>query len=240
MPPNLLSDRNIIIPPEHPKQEDVGMDKKEQVAEEAINYIVQGNVVGLGSGTTASQFIKALGESSLQSKIVGVATSISSDRLAREVGIKTVDIDSVDWIDVTVDGADEVDKDLNILKGGGGQLTREKKVRNKSRSYIVIISDDKLVDRIMDRTPLPVEVLPFGQKTTIKELEEIGMICQLREGFITDNGNLICDCKPLEKFELQELDQRIKSITGVVETGLFLGGKKKILVSNGEMVTVLG
>ncbi len=216
------------------------MDKKEQVAEEAINYIAQGNVVGLGSGTTASQFIKALGKSSLRSKIVGVATSISSDRLAREVGIKTVDIDSVDWIDVTVDGADEVDKDLNILKGGGGQLTREKKVRNKSKSYIVIISDDKLVGRIMDRFPLPVEVLPFGQKTTMKELEAIGMTCQLRGGFITDNGNLVCDCKPLEKFDLQELDQRIKSITGVVETGLFLGGKKKILVSNGEMVTVLG
>ena len=215
------------------------MDKKEQVAREALKFIVQGNVVGLGSGTTASRFIEVLGGSDIRGKIVGVSTSISSSKLAREVGIKTVDIDTVDWIDITIDGADEVDKNLNILKGGGGMLTREKKVRNKSRNYVVIISDEKLVDTIPTKFPIPIEVLSFGKNTTLKEIEAIGMVCHFREGFITDNGNLICDCKPLDKFDLQELDHRIKGITGVVETGLFLGGKKTVLVSDGRQVTVL-
>lgn len=216
------------------------MDKKEMVAREALNYVSQGNVVGLGSGSTASIFIKFLGSSSLREKVVGVATSLASENLAREVGIKTVDVDSVDWVDVTVDGADEVDKDLNILKGGGGQLTREKKVRNKSKNYVVIISDEKLVPKIPNRFPIPVEVLPFGHVTTKKEIEELGLLCQLREGFVTDNGNLIYDCRPIEKFDLLGLHQAIKGITGVVETGLFLGGKKKVLISNGVEVKVLG
>ena len=231
--------RNLIIPLEHPNPEDIIMDKKEQVAKEALSFIVQGNVVGLGSGTTASQFIKILGKSGLKDKIVGVATSLNSDKLAREVGLRTVDIDSVDWIDVTVDGADEVDKDLNILKGGGGHLTREKKVRNKSKNYVIIVSDEKIVTRLAEKFPIPVEVLPFGHKTTLKELESIGMSCKFREDFITDNGNMICDCKPLEKFDLQNLHFRMKEIAGVVETGLFLGGEKTVLVSNGEKVEVL-
>ncbi|MCL5874616.1 MAG: ribose-5-phosphate isomerase RpiA [Candidatus Thermoplasmatota archaeon] len=215
------------------------MDKKEQVAREALNYISVGNVVGLGSGTTASQFIKILGTSPIKNKIVGVATSLSSDKLAREAGIKTVDIDSVDWIDVTVDGADEVDSNLNILKGGGGQLTREKKVRNKSKNYIVIISDEKLVSTIPEKFPIPVEVLPFGHRTTMKEMESLGMKCKFRGDFVTDNGNLICDCKLLESCDLQTLDQQIKSITGVVETGLFLGGNKTVLVSDGVEVKAM-
>ncbi len=233
------SDSNLIIPLAHPKIKVIVMDKKEHVAMEALNYILPGDVVGLGSGTTASQFIKLLGASSLKDGIVGVATSINSERLAGEVGIKTVDIDTVDWVSVTVDGADEVDRNLNILKGGGGQLTREKKVRNKSKNYLVIVTDEKMVERIGDRFPIPVEVLSFGHSTTKKEIEQLGMICQFRKGFVTDNGNLICDCKTLTKFDLQRLDQQIKLITGVVETGLFLGGNKTILVSDGVEVKVL-
>ncbi len=232
-------DSNLIIPIEHPKIKVFVMDKKEHVAREALNYILPGDVVGLGSGTTASQFIKLLGASNLKDRVVGVATSINSERLAREVGIKTVDIDTVDWISVTVDGADEVDRSLNILKGGGGQLTREKKVRNKSKNYLVIVTDEKMVEGIGDRSPIPVEVLSFGHNTTKKEIEQLGMTCQFRNDFITDNGNLICDCKTLTKFDLRRLEQQIKSITGVVETGLFLGGNKTILVSDGVEVKVL-
>lgn len=215
------------------------MDKKEQVAKEALNFLAQGNVVGLGSGTTASKFINILGSSSLKEKIVGVATSLSSEKLAREVGIKIVDIDSVDWIDVTVDGADEVDTDLNILKGGGGQLTREKKVRNKSKNYVVIVSDEKVVPKIPYKFPVPVEVIHFGHETTKKEIESLGMTCRLREGFVTDNGNLIYDCTQNEKVDLQLLNKQIKEITGVIETGLFLGGKKTVLVSDGTDVKIL-
>jgi ribose 5-phosphate isomerase A len=215
------------------------MDKKEQVAMEAQKYIKEGDIVGLGSGTTASLFIRLLGKSNLKDRIVGVATSIASEKIAREVGIQTVDIDSVDWIDITVDGADEVDNDLNILKGGGGQLTREKKVRKKSKKYVIIISDEKLVQKIPERIGIPIEVLPFAHNTTLKDLEELGMTCKFRRDYITDNGNLICDCKPLEKFDLEKLDQKIKGITGVVETGLFLKGEKIILVSDGKEVKVL-
>ncbi|MEM4212764.1 MAG: ribose 5-phosphate isomerase A, partial [Thermoplasmatales archaeon] len=132
------------------------MDGKHQVALEALKYIREGNVVGLGSGTTASEFIRELGKSAIKDKIIGVATSTSSDNLARELGIKTVDIDDVDWIDITVDGADEVDGDLNILKGGGGQLTREKMVWKKSRKYLVIVTAEKLVARIPDKRGIPV------------------------------------------------------------------------------------
>lgn len=215
------------------------MDKKEQVARAALGYISSGNVVGLGSGTTASHFIKLLGGSSLRDEVVGVATSISSDKLAREVGIKTVDIDSIEWIDITVDGADEVDKELNILKGGGGQLTREKKVRNKSKNYLIIVSDEKIVEAIPERLPIPVEVLPFGNRTTMKEMESLGLKCKLREGFVTDNGNIIYDCKMEERSDINKLDQQIKLITGVIETGLFLGGRKVVLVSDGIEVKAL-
>jgi ribose 5-phosphate isomerase A len=219
--------------------EDAIMDKKEQVAKEAQNYIKEGDVVGLGSGTTASLFIKQLGGSYLKDRIVGVATSIAAEKLAREVGIRTVDIDSVDWIDITVDGADEVDSDLNILKGGGGQLTREKKVRNRSKKYVIIVTEEKLVKKIPERIGIPIEILPFAHNTTVKDLEAIGMTCKLRKDFVTDNGNLICDCKPLEKFDLEKLDQRIKGITGVIETGLFLKGDKIVLVSNGKEIKIL-
>lgn len=215
------------------------MDKKEHVSKEALKFVQEGNVVGLGSGTTATKFIKLLGQSDLVRKIVGVSTSIPTEMLARESGIKTVDIDSVDWIDITIDGADEVDANFNILKGGGGQLTREKKVRNKSKRYVIIITDDKLVKRVPERRGIPIEVIPFGHMTTLNELEAIGMKCQFREEYITDNGNLVCDCQPLEEFDLAILNQRIKAITGVVETGLFLGGEKTILVSSGENITML-
>jgi len=216
------------------------MDKKTLVAVEALKHISEGNVVGLGSGTTASQFIMELGKSNLRDKIVGVATSIASENLAREAGLKTVDIDDVDWIDVTVDGADEVDRDLNILKGGGGQLTREKIVWKKSRKYVVIITDDKLVTRIPEKRGIPIEIIHFGKFTTMKKLESLGLNCKLREGFITDNGNVICDCFPSEMENLEALEGRIKAVSGVVESGLFLGGNKTILVADNDRIRVIG
>lgn len=215
------------------------MDKMTQVANEALKYVKEGDTIGLGSGRTSAEFIKAIGNSNLKAKVIGVATSVDSEKLARQVGIKTVDIDQVDWIDVCVDGADEVDNSLNVLKGGGGQLTREKKVRNKSRKYVIIVTDEKLVMKIPERRGIPIEILQFGYKTTIVELEEMGLKCDVREGFVTDNGNYICDCKPLEIQELGDLDKKIKLLTGVVETGLFLSPNKTILVSDGKEIKTL-
>lgn len=209
------------------------MDKKKQVAEEALKFVGRGNVVGLGSGTTASEFIKVLGGSNLREGVVGVATSLASEHLARRSGIKTVDIDSVDWIDVTVDGADEIDQELNILKGGGGAMTREKKVCLKSKQYVIIASDEKMVKKIPEKRGIPVEILRFGYKTTIKEIEEIGMKGQLRENFLTDNGNLICDFTPSIDMDIRKMNNQIKMITGVIETGLFLDIDKIVLISDG-------
>ncbi len=215
------------------------MDKKRHVAQEAVKYVKEGDVVGLGSGTTASEFIKILGESNLKTKVVGVATSIGSERLARNSGIKVVDIDSVQWIDICVDGADEVDEALDILKGGGGQLTREKKVRNKSKKYLIIVTDDKLVTKIPEKRGIAVEILQFGYRTTIDDLESLGMKCEFRENFVTDNGNFICDCRPLISIPLDSLGAKIKAITGVVEHGLFIGQEKTILISDGKTVRKL-
>lgn len=212
------------------------MDKKKQVAEEALKFVSKGNVVGLGSGTTASEFIKLLGKSNLKNHIVGVATSLESENLARTSGIRTVDIDSVDWIDITIDGADEIDEEFNVLKGGGGALTREKKVCRKSKKYIIVVSDDKLVKRIPERMGIPVEIMHFGYKTTIKEIEKLGTKGHLREDFLTNNGNLIVDFTPLTQLDLRQIDKQMKMVTGVIDTGLFLDINKIVLVSDGNKV----
>jgi len=214
-------------------------DKKELVSREALKFVSKGSVVGLGSGTTASVFIELLAKSSLRDQVACVSTSYTTEILARDLGLKTVDIDSVDWIDITVDGADEVDEEMNILKGGGGALTREKKVAKKSREYVIIVSNDKLVKRIPEKRGIPVEILHFGHKTTMKEIESLGLRGKLRENFLTDNGNLVCDFLPVGEIDIRKVNGEIKSITGVVETGLFLDMKKIVLVSDGYSVKKL-
>lgn len=215
------------------------MDKKALVAAEAIKYVNKGNVVGLGSGTTVNEFIKLLGtKEEIKKTIVCVATSIATENLARKVGIRVIDIDLVDRIDVTIDGADEIDPDGNLLKGGGGALTREKKVALNSSKYVIIASNEKLVEKIPDHMGIPIEILKFGAKSTIQKIEDLGMICRVRENFITDNGNIICDCIPENSIDLRETNDEIKKINGVVETGLFLDMRKIVITSDGENVKI--
>lgn len=215
------------------------MDKKLIAAKEALNFVSPGNVIGLGTGTTANEFIKLLSKSDLCKSVIGVATSINTENLATNLGIKIVDIDSVDKIDVTIDGADEVDPYGNILKGGGGALTREKKVALSSRDYVIIVSDEKMVQKIPDHMGIPIEILPFGKKKTIESIENLKFICRLRENFITDNGNFIVDCIPSNEIDLPVANREIKSLNGVVETGLFLNFKKTIIISDGKEVKIL-
>ncbi|MGC8574863.1 MAG: ribose-5-phosphate isomerase RpiA [Thermoplasmata archaeon] len=215
------------------------MDKKLMAAKEALNFVSPGNVIGLGTGTTANEFIKLLSKSDLCKSVLGVATSINTENLATNLGIKIVDIDSVDKIDVTIDGADEIDPSGNLLKGGGGALTREKKVALSSRNYVIIVSDEKMVKKIPDHMGIPIEILPFGKKKTIESIENLKFICRLRENFITDNGNFIVDCIPSNEIELSVANREIKSLNGVVETGLFINFKKTIIISDGKEVKIL-
>jgi ribose 5-phosphate isomerase A len=215
------------------------MDKKLMAAKEALKFVSPGNVIGLGTGTTANEFIKLLSKSDLRRSIIGVATSINTENLAMDLGIQIVDIDSVDKIDVTIDGADEIDPSGNILKGGGGALTREKKVALSSTNYVIIASDEKMVKKIPDHMGIPIEILPFGKKKTIESIENLKFICRLRENFITDNGNLVVDCIPSNEIDLSVANKEIKGLNGVVETGLFLNFKKTIIISDGEQVKII-
>lgn len=215
------------------------MDKKVLAANEALKYIQPGNVVGLGTGTTATEFIKLLASSDLSKSIIGVATSINTENLAKNLGLQIVDIDSVESIDITVDGADEIDPAGNLLKGGGGALTREKKVALNSRDYIIIATNEKMVKKIPEHMGIPIEIIPFGKKKTVRSIEDLKFVCRIRDNFITDNGNVIVDCIPTKEIDLTTINQDIKNLNGVVETGLFLNFKKTIIISDGNAVKII-
>ena len=204
------------------------MDPKQSAAKKAVEYIENGMVVGLGTGSTASWAIKEIGERMKQGlEIRAVASSIRSENLAREFGIPIVPFSAIDLIDLGIDGADEVDENRNLIKGGGGSLLREKILAYHCRRFIVIVDESKLVDKLGE-FPLPVEVVPFAVELTIKSITELGCEAQVRkhdeQNFITDNGNLIIDCAFMEIEDPFSLEQQLKSIPGLVETGIFHNG----------------
>ena len=211
---------------------------KKIVAEKAVDkYVKDGMNVGLGTGSTAYFAIKRIGELvSGGMKLTCVATSVQSEDLAKECGITVVDVDDVDHLDVTIDGADEVDDDMNLIKGLGGALVREKIVASKSLSEVIIVDNSKKVDILGMKTPLPVEVLRFGHLSTKAALERLGCVATLRvkdgKEFVTDNGNLIYDCKFESIASPFFLESRIDTIPGVVENGLFLRMATAVLISS--------
>ncbi len=182
------------------------------IAQHALGYIADGNIVGLGTGHAATAFIRALGDR-VQSglKVRGVPTSQASADLARQLKIPLVSLDEVDSIDVDVDGADEVDPQCNLIKGYGGALLREKIVAAASRKILILVGPEKIVPVLGSHGKLPVEVVPFGRGPIIGALAELGCTPQVREQgnkpFVTDNGNLILDCKipPIEQAAALEL-----------------------------------
>jgi len=211
---------------------------KKIVAEKAVNdYVKDGMTIGLGTGSTAEYAVKRVGELVKDGfKLKCVATSERTADQARNLGIDLYDINDVNHIDVTIDGADEVDPAKQLIKGLGGALLREKIVAAASLAEVIIIDDSKLVDKLGVKTPLPVEVVQYGHKKTAYALERQGCKAMLRmkDGtpFITDAGNYIYDCK----FESIEspffLESRIDVIPGVVENGLFLNTADVILSSH--------
>jgi ribose 5-phosphate isomerase A len=192
---------------------------KKMVAEAALEYVEAGTVIGIGTGSTANYFIDALAR--IKGKIEGaVASSIASADRLRGHNIPVLDLNSAGELSVYVDGADESTKHLHLIKGGGGALTREKIVAGASRKFVCIADESKLVD-VLGAFPLPIEVIPMARSFVARELVKLGGTPVLREGFTTDNGNVILDIHNLKIMDPVKMEAELNNIPGVVTVGLF-------------------
>lgn len=217
---------------------------KKLAGEKATEYVKNGMVLGLGTGSTVEHTIRKIGELVKDGlKITGIPTSSHTKKLAKEYNIPTSNLEEHSSVDLTIDGADEVDQDFNLIKGGGGALTREKIVAYHSKKEIIVIDESKIVKRMGSLVPLPVEVVKFGWLPVKRNIEELGCTVELRkitdEPYITDNSNYILDCE-FEKIEDPEkLEKDINNIPGVVENGLFIDLANIIIVGCGQGVRIL-
>src|SRR3990172_10895714 len=213
-------------------------EQKKKVAEAALEYVEAGAIVGVGTGSTANHFIDALAK--IKHRIDGtVASSEATASRLKGHGIEVLDLNEVADIRVYVDGADETTRHLQLIKGGGGALTREKIVAAASKKFICIIDDTKLVD-VLGKFPLPVEVIPMAQSYVGRQLVKLGGQPVLREGFTTDNGNIIIDVYNLSILQPAELEVKINNIAGVVTNGLFARRPADVLlVADGSGVQTL-
>jgi ribose 5-phosphate isomerase A len=205
----------------------------------AANQVQDGMVVGLGSGSTAALAIRALGERVRQGlKIIGVATSISTENLALSFRMEVWPLEACRKVDIGIDGADEVDPDLNLVKGLGGALLREKLVGLAARELTIIVDEGKLVPVLGSRSPVPVEVVPYGWRWTQSRIEALGCKAVLRtdgnDYYSTDNGHYVFDCRFGPIADAPTLAQQLKSITGVVEHGLFLGLATRVVIGKAD------
>jgi ribose 5-phosphate isomerase A len=204
---------------------------KQQVAKEAIKYVDRG-VIGVGTGSTANFFIDELAK--IKGRIDGAVASSqkTADRLKAH-GIHVVDLNSVGELEVYVDGADEITEHLAMIKGGGGALTREKIVAAVARKFVCIADGSKLVG-VLGKFPLPVEVIPMARSYVARELVKLGGHPELRQGFTTDNGNVILDVRGLTILDPAELEEKLNNIVGVVCNGLFARRGADVLLLGSE------
>lgn len=213
---------------------------KKAAAEAACRHVRDGTIIGLGTGSTADFAVRHIGELVQKGlRIRGVPTSLKTERLAREVGIPLVDLDDVEEIDVTIDGADEADPALDLIKGLGGALLREKIVASLTKRQIIVVDPSKLVPKLGTRSPLPVEVLPFGAKVVERRLVREGHHPTLRvkdgKPVVTDNGNLVLDLHfPQGIEDPRRLERDLNNVPGVVENGLFLGMTWRVVVGEAD------
>ena len=207
------------------------------LARAALRYVKSGQIIGLGSGRAASAFIRAVAEARLD--IRGVATSSASAELARSLKIQLVDLDAVRRLDADFDGADEVDPHLDMVKGRGGAMVREKVVAVASRRRIFLVDDEKIVKRLGEHGNLPIEVVPFAAPLVLREITKLGLRPKVRlddggHQFISDNGNMIFDCRVSPIRSPARLESELLTVPGVVGTGLFLGIADVVLVMSGD------
>jgi ribose 5-phosphate isomerase A len=213
------------------------------LARAALEMIGDDRVIGLGSGRAATAFTKVLAErvrGGMRAR--GVATSKNTAALAIQWGIPLVDLDEVEAIDVTVDGADEVDPKLNLIKGLGGALVREKIVATASKRLIILVGSEKLVSALGEHGVLPVEVVPFGLNFVSRRLSQLDYPPMPRkdngEIFVSDNGNYILHCRVPILHDPLEVEQTLRAIPGIVGTGLFLGMAHTVMVLDGDEIRI--
>jgi ribose 5-phosphate isomerase A len=216
---------------------------KRLAAERALEFIQDGMTVGLGTGTTAELATRGLARRMAEGlRITGVPTSNATARLALELGIPLAGLNDVDGIDVTIDGADEVDPAFNLIKGGGGAHTREKLVARATRLEVIVVDHTKLVGRLGEAVVLPVEVLPFGRRTAQRGIEALGCTATLRASqqapLRTDNGNFILDCRFGGIDDPAALEAAIKALPGVIDSGLFVGLTGALVAAGPDGVVV--
>ena len=204
---------------------------KRLAAEAAIAYVGNDDIVGVGTGSTVNCFIDALAR--IKARISGaVASSVASADRLKALGVPVIELNNTDGCAVYVDGADEVTEHLAMIKGGGGALTREKIVAQASRKFVCIADESKLVP-VLGKFPLPVEVIPMARSFVARELVKLGGRPALRQGFTTDNGNLILDVHGLTILKPAELESRLNQIPGVVTNGIFALRPADVLLLGG-------
>jgi ribose 5-phosphate isomerase A len=212
--------------------------------ERALEFVKDGQIVGLGTGRAATAFVEALAARCKEGLAVrGVPTSRATEELARELGIPLLKMSDVEQLDVTVDGADEVDPGLDVIKGYGGALVREKIVAAASRQLVIVVGREKLVARLGQRGKLPVEIVPSARALCLRRFATLGFTAELRRGptkraLVTDNGNWILDCKVERIPNPGQLDAALRAIPGVVGTGLFVGMADAVVIQDGDAVEV--
>ena len=218
--------------------------EKEAAARASLRFVKDGQVVGLGTGSTAAYFIKLLGEKVNSGlRIRGIPTSVRSGELAQSLGIPLTTLDECQEIAVTVDGADEVDPQLRLIKGGGGAMLREKIVASATKQLVIVADASKQVQRL-GKFPLPVEVIKFAQALVAKRIAALGAKVELRKGpdgepYVTDENNHILDCRFGEIQDADRLGRELSEMPGVVEHGLFIGMATVALFAHGSEIVEL-
>ena len=218
--------------------------EKEVAARASLKFVRDGDIVGLGTGSTAAHAVRFLGERVRAGlKIRGIPTSIHTQELATSLGIPLTTLDEVQEIDVTIDGADEVDPELRLIKGGGGALLREKIVASATRKEVIIADSSKQV-HMLGKFPVPVEIIKFAETLVTKKIAALGAAVKVRRDstgnfFVTDQGNRILDCSFGQISDPPALARELEAMPGIVEHGLFIGMASVVVIGKGDQVIEL-